>query len=64
MDGLNKEVQYRTAKWIFTNMLRNGQISMEEYEKLHIQLLDRFDPPMRCLETPGFYVQEVQDEDL
>lgn len=64
MDGLDKEVQYRTAKWIFTNMLRNGQISMEEYEELRIQLLDRFDPPMRCLETPGLYVQGVQDEDL
>ena len=61
MERLDVEVQYRTAKWIFTNMMFAGEITLEEYTEIHKKLIERFDPPMKLVEAPGFYVQEVFD---
>ena len=40
-------------------MLHSNEITIEEYEKIHRKLLVEFDPPLKSIETPGFYVQEV-----
>lgn len=56
MERLDVEVQYRTAKWIFTNMMFAGEITLEEYTEIHKKLIERFNPPMKSVETPGFYV--------
>ena len=63
MERLDAEVQYRTAKWIFTNMMFAGDITIEEYTEIHKKLIERFDPPMKSVETPGFYVQEAFDNE-
>lgn len=63
MDRLDVEVQYRIAKWIFTNMMINGEITVEEYTEIHKKLIEKFDPPMKSVETPGFYLQEVMDDE-
>lgn len=62
MEHLDAEVQYRVAKWIFTNMFLEGEITLEEYTRMHKLLIDKFNPPLKSVETPGFYVQEVFDE--
>ena len=62
MERLDVEVQYRTAKWIFTNMMFAGEITLEEYTEIHKKLIERFDPPMKSVEAPGFYVQEAFDK--
>lgn len=59
MERLDIEVQYRVAKWIFTNMLFDGDITFEEYTLIHKKLIEKFNPPTKSLETPGFYIQEV-----
>ena len=59
MEHEDKEVQYRCAKWLITNMMLSNEITIEEYEKIHRKLLVEFDPPLKSIETPGFYVQEV-----
>lgn len=61
MEYLDREVQYRCAKWLITNMLISDEITIKEYEEIHNQLLDEIDPPFRSIETPGFYVQEVSE---
>ncbi len=63
MERLDVEVQYRTAKWIFTNMMFAGEITLEEYTEIHKKLIERFNPPMKSVETPGFYVQEAFDNE-
>lgn len=63
MDRLDAEVQYRIAKWLFTNMMINGEITVEEYTEIHKKLIEKFDPPMKSVETPGFYLQEVMDDE-
>lgn len=63
MDRLDAEVQYRIAKWVFTNMMINGEITVEEYTEIHKKLIEKFDPPMKSVETPGFYLQEVMDDE-
>ena len=63
MDRLDVEVQYRIAKWVFTNMMINGEITVEEYTEIHKKLIGKFDPPMKSVETPGFYLQEVMDDE-
>ena len=50
MERLDVEVQYRTAKWIFTNMMFAGEITLEEYTEIHKKLIERF------------YVQEAFDK--
>ena len=47
MDRLDVEVQYRIAKWVFTNMMINGEITVEEYTEIHKKLIEKFDPPMK-----------------
>ena len=56
-------MQYRNAKWIFTNMMFAGKLTLEEYTEIHKKLIERFDPPMKSIETPGFYVQEAFDNE-
>ena len=63
MDRLDAEVQYRIAKWVFTNMMINGEITVEEYTEIHKKLIEKVDPPMKSVETPGFYLQEVMDDE-
>ena len=59
MENLDVEVQYRIAKWIFTNMMFSGKITLDEYTEIHKKLIERFNSPMKSIETPGFYVQEA-----
>ena len=40
MDRLDAEVQYRIAKWVFTNMMINGEITVEEYTEIHKKLIE------------------------
>ena len=63
MDRLDAEVHYRIAKWVFTNMMINGEITVEEYTEIQKKLIEKFDPPMKSVETPGFYLQEVMDDE-
>ena len=63
MDRLDAEVQYRIAKWVFTNMMINGEITVEEYTEIHKKLIEKFDPTMKSVEKPGFYLQEVMDDE-
>ncbi len=63
MERLDAEVQYHTAKWVFTNMMFAGEITLEEYTEIHKKLIERLDPPMKSVETSGFYVQEVFDNE-
>ena len=51
------------TKWIFTNKMFAGEITLEEYTEIHKKLIERFDPPMNSVETPGFYVQEAFDNE-
>ena len=59
MEHEDKEVQYRCAKWLITNMMLSNEITIEEYAEIHKQILIEFDPPLKSIETPGFYAQEV-----
>lgn len=59
MDRQNIEVQYRCAKWLITNMMISGKISLDDYEKAHKEILERLNPPLKSVETPGFYIQEI-----
>lgn len=63
MERLDAEVQYHTAKWVFTNMMFAGEITLEEYTEIHKKLIERFNPPMKSVETPGCYVQEAFDNE-
>lgn len=63
MERLDSEVQYRVAKWIFTNMMFNGEITLDEYTAIHKKLIERFNPPMKSVETLGFYIQEAFDDE-
>ena len=63
MEHQDREVQYRCAKWLITNMLHSNEITIKEYEEIHKQLLTEFDPPLKSIETPGFYVQEVSEDE-
>ena len=63
MERLDSEVQYRIAKWIFTNMMFRGEISLEDYTAIHEKLIERFNPPMKSVETVGFYIQEAFDSE-
>ena len=63
MERLDAEVQYRTEKWIFMNMIFAVELTLEEYTEIHKKLIERFDPPMKSVETPGFYVQEAFDNE-
>ena len=40
-------------------MLFDGDITFEEYTLIHKKLIEKFNPPTKSLETPGFYIQEV-----
>ena len=62
MERLDVEVQYRVAKWLFTNMWLEGELALEEYTTMHKLLIDKLNPPLKSVETPGFYVQEAFDE--
>lgn len=62
MERLDVEVQYRVAKWLFTNMFLERDITLEEYTAMHKLLIDKLDPPLKSVETPGFYIQEAFDE--
>ena len=46
MEHQDREVQYRCAKWLITNMLHSNEITIEEYENIHRKLLVEFDPPL------------------
>ena len=56
MERLDVEVQYRAAKWLFTNMFFEGEITLEEYTAMHKLLIDKLDPPLKSIETLGFYI--------
>lgn len=62
MKHLGVEVQYRVAKWLFTNMFLEGEMTLEEYTAMHKLLIDKLNPPLKSVETPGFYIQEVFEE--
>lgn len=62
MERLDVEVQYRAEKWLFTNMFFEGELTLEEYTAMHKLLIDKLDPPLKSVETPGFYIQEAFDE--
>ena len=62
MERLDVEVQYRAAKWLFPNMFFEGEITLEEYTAMHKLLVDKLNPPLKSVETPGFYIQEAFDE--
>lgn len=44
-------------------MMFAREITLEEYTEIHKKLIERFDPPMKSVETPGFYVQEAFDNE-
>lgn len=52
----SKEVDYRIACWLFENLKRRGAITEEEQILIQKKLLEKINPPLRCLET------EVEDE--
>lgn len=62
MENLDVEVQYRVPKWLFTNMFFEGEITIEEYTAIHKLFVDKPNPPLKSVETPGFYIQEAFDE--
>ena len=57
MERLDIEVQYRAAKWLFTNMFLEGETTLEEYAAMHKLLIDKLDPPLKSVETPVFYIK-------
>lgn len=61
MDRLDVEIEYRMTKWYFTNLFLLGEISLEEYTKIHERLIKELNPPMKSVETPGYYIQEVSE---
>ena len=63
MERLDAEVQYRTEKWIFMNMIFAVELTLEEYTEIHKKLIEKLDPPMKSVETSGFYLQEVMDDE-
>ena len=50
---INSEIEYRLAKWVAYNLLQQGLISIEEYEKTCADYLLRFNPPTSCFENNG-----------
>lgn len=41
MERLDAEVQYRTEKWIFMNMIFAVELTLEEYTEIHKKLIER-----------------------
>ena len=50
---INSEIEYRMAKWVAFNLLQQGMIYTEEYEKACSDFLLRFNPPTSCFENNG-----------
>ena len=50
---INSEIEYRLAKWVAFNLLQQGLISIEEYEKACADFLLRFNTPTSCFENNG-----------
>lgn len=47
---LEREVEYRMAKWIFANLYHFGEVDEEDYHLLLNRLLEDCDPPMKSIE--------------
>lgn len=45
-----KEIKYRLSKWLVRNLTEQHLISRKEACECIKQLLDLYDPPMRCFE--------------
>ena len=50
---INSEIEYRLAKCVAFNLLQQGIISIEEYEKSCADFLLRFNPLTSCFEDNG-----------
>ena len=50
---INSEIEYRLAKCVAFNLLQQGIISIEEYEKVCADFLLRFNPLTSCFEDNG-----------
>ena len=50
---INSEIEYRLAKLVALNLLQQGVISIEEYEKACADFLLRFNPLTSCFEDNG-----------
>ena len=50
---INSEIEYRLAKCVAFNLLQQGIISIEEYEKVCADFLLRFNPLASCFEDNG-----------
>ena len=50
---INSEIEYHLAKWVALNLLQQGVISIEEYEKACADFLLRFNPLTSCFEDNG-----------
>ena len=62
LDSLSK-LEYRGYDSAGIAVFENGEITVEEYTEIHKKLIEKFDPPMKSVETPGFYLQEVMDDE-
>lgn len=47
---IDSEIGYRLSKWIAFNLLQDELISLDEYQKVCIELLQSYNPPTSCIE--------------
>lgn len=47
---LEREVEYRMAKWVFANLYHWGEVDEENYHLMLNRLLEACDPPMKSIE--------------
>ena len=47
---LEREVEYRMAKWVFANLYHWGEVDEENYHLLLNRLLEDCAPPMKSIE--------------
>ncbi|WP_278341898.1 hypothetical protein [Acidaminococcus fermentans] len=59
---LEKEVEYRLAKWVFANIYHEGRTDESTYHWLLNRLLDECRPPMESIEE-RFKNEENNQED-
>ena len=47
---LEKEVEYRLARWVFANIYHEGKIDKQTYHRILNRLIDECKPPMESME--------------